>query len=151
MRLISSPTKMSNTVIFVLLALLFEPMLVACGEQRNDADSCLQVAEEDHSACIDGVLPGGQQLSIGMPVSDAFAVACEMQRMGQLRAYPVLYTAGQRRAFPDTSICDIGDLAVAADEWELMVQSGWRDQYLIVTFEDGAVSEIERQNRGLDP
>ncbi len=90
---------------------------------------------------------------IGMRKANAFAVACQRERVGKLsiNQHPVLYTNGNRQGYYRVSICDLETEALQADRW-VFIEAAWlRERRVTLEFGESGLEAITANLRGMDP
>lgn len=103
------------------------------------------------SACADSSPTSYAGFRLHMSNAEAFELACEKMRNGELTEGPTLYVQGVRRPVTHgESICDLRDTALAADRWWL-IEPGLRDKYIVLDFVDGELTTLQIKWRGWDP
>lgn len=88
---------------------------------------------------------------IGMSKESAFQNSCERTREKKLNGHPVLYTNGERKGYPQTSICNLNSEAMAAERWIFIEPAGLRERTITLEFGEIELEKITWQLRGMDP
>ncbi len=142
-----SPRLFSLTSMALLALMLFS--LAGCAPDPRDAE-CAGGWLHRRCTITDGSHNG---FVIGMSKEDAFDVACQRERNGQLNIdqFPILYVNGEMEFYPQTSICDLETEAMVAEGWTLMETVWIRERRVTLEFGARGLEKIKANLSGMDP
>jgi hypothetical protein len=87
---------------------------------------------------------------IGMSKVEALENACNMEQEGKLRD-PVFFINEKLEAFPNVSICALGEEAEAATWWSFIDYRYLRERSILIKFKDAKISSIRVRPTGWVP